>query len=133
MRRSVQLLLIIFVCSAAGILYLLNKPHKRVDHFTTQLVSARIIAALYSQNEAIANKKYLNKALTVSGVVGDISVNDAGQDVILLNGNDDANAVQCVFSENRSGIQRGDSILVSGFCNGYTTVVVLDDCKLFKK
>lgn len=132
MKKIIYLALIVLSFTATGgILYTWNKPHKSIDHTRTETVSAEVIAGLFEKAEAFANKKYLNKALTVKGIVKDLSVNDIGQQVILIKGHNEFTDVQCTLKERLTGVEKGDSIKVSGFCNGYTLVVIMDDCKLF--
>lgn len=132
MRKWIYLSLAVIIGVAAGILYLWNKPHRSIDDLQSRPVSAGLITSLFEKEEAFANKEYLNKALLVAGVVKDVSMNDNSQLVVLLEGSDEFTGVQCVFKNKPRAIHKGDTIRVAGFCNGYTTAVILDDCKLIK-
>ncbi|GGC12790.1 hypothetical protein GCM10011386_00540 [Parapedobacter defluvii] len=126
------LLLALVLITVAIALYLWNKPHRSIDGRRTEHVTAATITQAFEDDETAANQKYLNKALTVQGVVEEISKNDAGQQVIFIKGHRDFSGVQCTFKAPEIEVGVGDTINVSGFCNGYTVAVILDDCKLLE-
>lgn len=109
-------------------LYLWNKPHKSIEGETTQLVAAIELTKAFEENETQANQQFLNKALTVAGVVQEVGKNQDNAQLILLKGSDDLSGVQCTMKSPQETIKVGDSVLISGFCNGFTVVVLLNDC-----
>jgi len=131
-KKIPYLLLALAAVAVAAALYLWNKPHRSIDGIRTEHITAAVITQAFEEDETTANQKYLNKALTVQGVVEEISKNDAGRQVAFLKGHCDFSGVQCTLSAPGTGIGVGDTIHVSGFCNGYTIVVILDDCKLLE-
>lgn len=130
MKKILIILISIALGLAAMLAYIWNKPHRSIQSFSTNLVTAENLSQAFEENETAANKQYLNKALTVTGVAAEISINDLNQQVILIQGRDEFSGVLCTFIEEHNKIQNGDIVKVSGFCNGYTTVVILDDCKI---
>lgn len=132
-RRIVITISVVFVLiTVTGFLWW-NKPHRNIENANTEAIAAKTIALMFEENQELANKQFLNKALTVEGVVKDISVNENLQQVVLLDGNNELTGVQCVFVEKNDKIKEGDRVKISGFCNGFTLAVVLDDCKLLIK
>lgn len=131
MKKYVLIIVLLLSLSAiSGLVYVWYKPHKSIDYFQTEPITANTITKIFEDDEPLANKKYLNKALLVYGVVKEVSENNNGQTVILLKGYDEFSVVQCTLKEETKKVQVGDSIKVRGFCNGYTIAVILDDCKI---
>ena len=133
MKKKVgyALLLIVLVAGAVGY-YMWNKPHRSIEDARTQQISAIELSNAFVADEAKANAQYLNKALTVTGTVAGLEVNASGQQVVFMNGADPLSGVQCTFPQKDETLQVGANIAVSGFCNGFTMVVILDDCKILK-
>lgn len=125
---SVSVLLLAGLCGV----YLLNKPHRSIDGLSTIKVTAEILTQAFEIDEANANNLYLNRALTVTGVASEVDQNEQKQQVVLLKGPDDLSGVFCTLKEKNNALKVGDFIKISGFCNGYTTVVILDDCKILE-
>lgn len=134
MRKIILLLgsLIAIIGIIVG-LYLWNKPHKSIEDETTQLVTAIEVSKAFEVNEAQANQQFLNKALTVAGVVQEVGKNQDNAQLVLLKGSDELSGVQCTMKIPQESIKVGDSVLISGFCNGYTVVVLLNDCVVINK
>jgi hypothetical protein len=130
-RKTLRLAgLLCLLCIAAVILIgykIYNKPHRSVTAETAVIITAAQLAEEYEKDEINSNKKYLDKALQVSGVVSEISFNQQNKPVILLNGSD-MSGVQCTLQEAETGIKKGDSISVKGFCTGYLTDVIINRC-----
>ena len=106
-----------------------NKPHRSAASETAVALTAMRLASEYEKDEAIANKKYLDKAVQVSGTVSEVSFNQQNKPVIVLLGAD-MSGVQCTLQENAGNIKKGDSVTIKGFCTGYLTDVILDRCIL---
>lgn len=132
MKRAIIYLLLLCVLVAVGAgIYLWNKPHRNIEDVRTASVEAAELSRAFEADEAGANRKYLNQPLTVSGIVGEVEDNASGQMVVFIRGHDELSGVQCTLREGAATGRPavGDQVKISGFCNGYTTVVILDDCK----
>ncbi|MEP6747558.1 MAG: hypothetical protein ABJB86_07520 [Bacteroidota bacterium] len=103
------------------------RPHRSVEAETAIVVTAKQLSADYEKDEAASNKKYLGKALQVSGTVSDMSVNQQKKTVILLTASD-MSGVQCSFQEGVNAIKKGDTLVIKGFCTGFLTDVIIDRC-----
>ena len=122
--------LLCILCIAAGALIayrMYNKPHRSAATETAVVLTAVQLAGEYEKDEAASNKKYLGNAVQVNGTVSEVSVNQQNKPVILLTGSD-MSGVQCTLQENVTGIKKGDSISIKGFCTGYLTDVIIDRC-----
>ena len=127
--------LLCLVCVVAGGIVgyrMYNKPHRSAASETAVELTAQRLAADYEKDEAVANKKYLDKAVQVSGTVSEISFNQQNKPVIVLMGAN-MSGVQCTLQEDAKSVRKGDSITIKGFCTGYLTDVILDRCILDSK
>ncbi len=109
-------------------LYLWNKPRPKAEDQTGIPVSAETLYAAFNADEKAANHRYLAKVLQVSGRIAEISQNQDGHQVVLLQVADPLGGVQCTLREARPGIGLNQPITLKGFCNGFTTVVIVADC-----
>jgi len=126
---------ILMLCIATYGFYLYTKPHTSVaDVAPAYTVSAADLYAAYAQNEAEANKKYLDKVLLVNGTVDDVSRTDSTL-TILLQSNDIAGGVSCNVTnkeEISTDIKKNMSISIKGRCSGFLADVTLADCAIEK-
>lgn len=135
MKKVIIYLLLLCLLVAVGTgVYLWNKPHRNIEDVKTASVAAAVLSGAFEADEAAANRQYLNQPLTVNGVVAEIEENASGQLVVFIKGHSDFSGVQCTMQDGEKADKpaSGDKVSISGFCNGYTTVVILDDCKFVK-
>jgi anionic cell wall polymer biosynthesis LytR-Cps2A-Psr (LCP) family protein len=124
-------ILVLFIAGCIMGYYLWNKPHEKVEDAKAITITATELCRKYSNNEAEANRLYLNKALEVTGTVTDISKNQDGQVVVTILGDDATIEVQCTMRDKDIQIDNGKVITVKGFCSGNTMFdVLLTDCIL---
>lgn len=121
------------VIAFAVIFFLMwNKAPRKAEDEKGIPVSAVALSAEFGNDEAGANAKYLKKVLEVSGTISEVSNNQDGQTVALLQADDPIGGVQCTMRDKGVSLQTGQQVTVKGFCNGYTMVVLLSDCILKK-
>lgn len=127
-----KILLFIFLgCILVGLivgLYMWNKPPETVDHKKGIEITSLKLSSDFEQNEQNANTLYLNKVIQVSGKVVEIDKNQDGKTVILLDSANPLSGVQCTMKSMDVKYNVGDSTSIKGFCDGYTTVVILTGC-----
>lgn len=121
--------LLILIVGGITAFVLWNKPHPKVEDRKAEVVGAQVLYHAFTTNEQQANQSYLNKVLQVSGTVSEVSKNQDGKTVAVLATDDPLGGIQCTFRD-AATIQQGQTITVKGFCNGYTMVVLLNDCVL---
>lgn len=127
--KKVLIILLVIVAVGTGVgIYLWNKPHETVEGKDAIAVRSDALAQVFSDDEQQGNAQYLNKVLDVSGTVAEVSQNQDGKTVILLNGADLLSGVQCTMREDKVQATVGQQMTIKGFCNGYTVVVLLSDC-----
>ncbi|WP_336517469.1 OB-fold protein [Pollutibacter soli] len=133
MRKRRLALIAVVILAIAGMVwwYVWNKPHRDVSNEKSISIGADSLFARYNSNEADANKQFLDKAISVHGVVQEIITNQQGQPVILFATGDPIAAVSATLRD-QPGIQvkNGDRITVKGICSGFASDVVLRECIL---
>lgn len=106
-----------------------NKPHVDVAEASADIsITANKILEEFSENEATANTKYLEKIIEVNGEVAEIKI-EKEKGIIALKTNDDFGSVLCHLSlestKKMNTIKEGQIITVKGICTGYLMDVIL--------
>jgi len=115
----------------ASVAVVWNKPPDTVDDQKGMKITATELSNAFEKNEQQANTAYLNKVLTVTGKIAEITKNQDGQTVVLLESSDPLSGVQCTMKEEGNFIV-GNTATIKGFCNGYTHMVLLAGCVAVK-
>lgn len=126
------LVVIVMVLLAAGVVgwVVWNKPHPRAENETASAIAADSLYNAFILDETAANARYLNKVLELQGSAAELSRNQDGQQVLILAVSDPLGGVQCTMRKDQPEIKPGAALRVKGFCNGFTSVVLLSDCVL---
>ena len=90
----------------------------------------------FETNESKANAQYLDRPISVHGVINALQKTDTSTVVFLNEGNSSA-SVMCLFNEENdkevTKLKRGDSVTIKGICTGYLMDVVMVRCVLDRK
>lgn len=105
----------------------INKPVTKVDNVTAITIEADALVNAFVKDEMLANKTYLNQAIAVTGTISELSKNQDGKTVIILQTSDPLNGVQCTLRDSAT-LSIGNRVTIKGYCTGYTLVVILSDC-----
>lgn len=104
-----------------------------------QQVQAVEFIEAYENNGVAADNDYKGKLLKISGTVKSIDVDVANRPYVLLADVRNEYAiigVQCYFSEENkeslTSLNEGDSVVITGTCEGKVVNVSIKDCKLEK-
>ena len=114
--------------------YLFNlKPPDIREEKAVFEISAETLTKEFSENEAVASKKYVDKVLIVFGKVEEIK--SFGKETsVLLSSNDPMSSVTCSFYQEETtrlkNINAGTKIKIKGKCTGKLMDVVLNNCSL---
>ena len=123
---------ILIICAAIG-WHLYNKPHKGVADIEADVhITATELYNDFQRDENLANKKYLNKVIEVTGNVSDVQ-NVNGSTIILLSSGGDMGGISCQLTNdknNKTDIKKSTTIRVKGKCSGFLMDVNLVDCVL---
>jgi uncharacterized protein (DUF1330 family) len=111
---------IFFAALVAAIVgfYLWNKPAVDVANAEAIQTTAVDLYKSFILDSVMANKKYGQKILAVSGTVSRISSNQQNQAVVLLKTESDGAFVNCTMEEKNSAIKENSSISIKGICMG---------------
>jgi len=126
---------IVMLCVAAYAFYLYNKPHTSVADVAPAItIGAPELYAAFEQNEANANKQFIDKVILVKGTVSDVSRTDSTL-TVLLESNNIAGGISCnILAKNTRAdrIKKGEAVSIKGRCTGYLADVMLADCAIDK-
>lgn len=128
----ISILVIGLLGGLATAFYMWNKPKRTAaDEAAVATLSADDLFMQYSENEANANKAYLDKIVQVSGVVASTDTDESGLDVVYLETSDIMGLVSCTFArDNHPDVAAGASVEIKGICTGILTDVVLTQSTL---
>lgn len=126
------ILAIIIIMAVTG-WYIYNKPHQGIaDAVTDMQITATDLYSDFQKDENLANKKYLNKIIEVTGNVAEVQ-NVNGSQIILLSSTSDMGGVSCQLTKdgnNKKTVKKSTTVTVKGKCSGYLMDVNLVDCVL---
>jgi hypothetical protein len=122
-------LIIILFGAAAGYYYVfVYSKNKKFDMENAESIAidATALVKSYQDNEANANKLYLDKVLLIKGAVGSISKTQAGENTITLSSEDPFSSVLATLDSTETKATKiGDTLLIKGFCKGFLSDVVI--------
>ena len=136
MKKTIfSVVLALVLGSIALVYYVFNKPHRDVDSEKPSIrLSSADLFTNYSEKEKVSDSLYLNKVIEVNGKIGDITQDQKGEHVLVLEG-DGMFGVVCSMNEldaeNKkkvSTLKVGDKVTLKGICNGFDSDVKLNKC-----
>jgi len=100
-------------------------------------ITAFDLAHSFEKNETVSNQTYLNKILSVRGVIKDIRKDEHGGYLVDLGSRRDLPfSVHCslddLYTRHDLPVKKGDSCAISGTCAGLLTNIVLLQCVIEK-
>ncbi len=113
--------------------YLWNKPHENMNRAKADMaISAPELFSAFSDDEAAANEKYLDKVIEVTGTVASFSTSPEGLMKVTLDSGDEMFGVICQMDEltehSRREFTPGETVNLKGKCTGMLMDVVLVRC-----
>jgi hypothetical protein len=115
--------------------YLFNKKVPTLDHTKTDFViSANDLFNEFETNEELANMKYVDRILEVSGEIIGLhkDISDSLWSVYLKAENAMMYGINCSFTINPQQLEIGDEVTVKGQCVGKLEDVLLKNCLILK-
>lgn len=128
----IALLVCIIVGGSAVAYFMWNKPDRKVENEKGIEVTSATLVKEYQANENEANKKYLDKAIQVTGTVTDVKNNQDGNSTITLASDDAFTGVFCTLKEKTSNLNAGTQVTIKGICSGMLTDVRLREAVVVK-
>jgi tRNA_anti-like len=128
-KRSIQIFFLLsglFAIALVIVAYkMYTKPNRLVENETAIVIGATKLFDTYEKSESVADTKYLNQVLEVTGKVSEISANMDNKKVILLETSNPMFGVRCTMQDSLISIQVGTTITIKGICTGYLSDVVI--------
>lgn len=128
--KKIIISILILACIGAFIGYkVYNKPHIDVAETSADInITANTILEEFSNNETLANSKYLDKIIAVNGEIAAVKI-EKEKGIITLKTNDDFGSILCHLSteatKGLSSLNVGQTITVKGICTGFLMDVIL--------
>jgi hypothetical protein len=131
--KSLLIIALILLIGGGAVAYFMwNKPHRNVENEKGIEVTAPQLVKEYQQNEAEANKKYLDKAIQVQGNISEVKSNQDGKTTVMLSSEDAFTSVFCTLKEPASNITTGSLVTIKGICSGMLSDVRLREAVVVK-
>lgn len=132
MKKIIIALAVVMLAGVIAFFIITNRPTRKVDNETAIAVDARNLFQAFTVDEAKANQSYLNKAISVSGVISVADTNQEGIPFVVLQTDDLMSGVMCTMRDKQFPGQVGDSVHLKGFCSGFVGDVKITDCIVSK-
>ena len=135
MKKYWKIILLVVVLVGGIGLYFGMKEYNRgaadvSDKKTDVVIKAADLTKSYSEDEVKSDSLYLNKTISVSGVVNAVQKDEKGAYSIVLTGDCEMNNVTCQMDERHNSeaenIAIGSSITVKGTCTGAQTMLAIE-------
>lgn len=132
--KTLIIILIVFIVGGFTVGFIMwNKPQRNVeDEKGIEITSTQLVKD-YQGNETEANKKYLDKALQVSGTVTEVKNNQDGNSTIMLASDDAFTGVFCTLKEKPAKVVKGSTVIIKGICSGMLSDVRLRESVIVNK
>lgn len=128
-RIILSALVLILIIAASGYYYVFIYSKNRkfdMEHAESMNIKADELVKAFQENEANANKLYLDKVLLITGVVGATAKTQAGETSVTLSSSDPFSGVMATLDSTiTSQVKVGDTIDIKGFCKGFLSDVVI--------
>ena len=139
MNKNIKYLLIalaiiaLIIAIVFGLIF--NAPKASVQSKNVDFtLSASELFQEYSENQSVADQKFIDQIIQISGTIFEISEDQQGATVFLLTTGENSAGVLCTMTVTESTKVKtkkiGDAIILKGFCSGMLMEVVLNRCQL---
>ena len=131
MRKYIlPVILIFFIGGIIGV-YLVNKPHTSLQNKKAAFsVSASDLIDEYARDESLADQKYLDQLVEVSGTVASVQLE--GEFInVTLESSSELSSVICQMEKEKYSMEdfaTGEAVSIKGKCTGMLMDVVLVQC-----
>lgn len=124
--RVILLIVGLIILSGVFIGYeLYNKPQRSVEDEVAIAITAKELFQKFESDEAKANATFLNKAVLVTGKISEISRNQDGKTVLVLETDNPMFGVTCTLEDSMEVVAPQTNVSVKGICTGYLSDVVV--------
>lgn len=132
-----KILLISLIVAIIGLftaLYLYNKPFLNVSKSKPDIIlNSQVMLNDYQDDEFLANKKYVDKLIQVTGEIVEISI-DKGTTIVTLKDFNGLSTIIChMLAEDNLKVLKleiGNEVIIKGICTGYLLDIIMVKCVL---
>jgi hypothetical protein len=137
MKKIILSILVLALVGAAGTYYyaFVYSKNRKYDMVNAEAmtIEANALVKAFQENEAEANKTYLDKVLLISGSVSATDKTQTGERTLTLSSDDPfAGVMVTLDSTEAAAINMNDKITVKGFCKGFLSDVVITSAIVVK-
>ena len=136
LKYTLGFIVIVVIAGAGFTWWVYHKPHRNINNEVAVKVPVNTLLDAFKQNEKTASSQYNDKVLELSGIVKEVSKNEAGNWVINIENDLHTGSITVAFSALQDAVQTFDSIAYKGICAGYfpedNNVVINEAVLLFK-
>ena len=136
-KKYLLIFITVAVIAAIGVWYYVfiysKNNHRNVANEKGIEVTAMQLVSEYKASDSIANKKYLDKAIQVTGEVAEAKTNEDSTIAVTLKSADAFSNVYCTLLKNQTQPLAGKVITLKGICTGMLSDVVLIDAVIVKQ
>ena len=134
MKKVILILLLLLVAGGVYGLYLFNKKTPSLEHVTPDFtLSAEELYDVFSTNEDEALEKYEGKVLQINGEILTFSKTDSISNIVFNAEDALFGAVNCSFNTLELNLEKNETIVVKGVCQGFLNSVILNNCVIVNK
>ena len=136
-KKYLLIFITVAVIAAIGVWYYVfiysKNNHRNVANEKGIEVTAMQLVSEYKASDSIANKKYLDKAIQVTGEVAEAKTNEDSTIAVTLKSADAFSNVYCTLLKNQTAPVAGKVVILKGICTGMLSDVVLIDAVIVKQ
>lgn len=138
MKNGKKILLLLLAVALVGAGYAWYQYNRKPPDVKTKApeikTGADELVAAFNNDEAAANKVYVEKIVSVTGKIADIKIDPAGQATVFLESGDPMASVTCSFYDTEAAAVKnlavGGQVTIKGVCTGKLMDVVLNKCSI---
>jgi len=119
LKWTLGLIVIIGIAGATFVWWVYNKPHHNINDEIAVTISTTGLLEAFNKNEKTASTQYIDKVLSLSGIVKEASKNEAGKWVVNIESPTQNGSVTVAFGNVQDSIEPFDSISYKGICAGF--------------
>lgn len=133
MKAYLKYILLIFAIGGLVGFYMYNKPHKNMTSAEIDVkMNAPQLFEHFEKDESLANQKYLDKVIEVSGLVTAVNVEKDGTTSVTLDTDNSMFGIICqmdnLSKHKRTNFKTGEQVKLKGICTGMLMDVILVRC-----
>jgi len=137
MKKIILSVLVLALIGAAGTYYyaFVYSKNRKFDMVNAEAmtIEANTLVKAFQDNEAEANKNYLDRVLMINGTVSATDQTQSGERTVTLSSDDPFAGVMVTLDSTEAAmVNVNDKLKVKGFCKGFLSDVVITSAIVVK-